>query len=769
MDSRKCRTKTSQTIIIVLTIVLCGPFAKAQYGGGTGGPNDPYLIYTAEQMNAIGAEPNDWDKHFLLCADLDLSAYTRTEFNLIGNDQRPFQGVFDGNHHVISNFTYDVADSNQIGLFGCVEDPNAEIRNLGLANSKIYASESLGVGSLVGHLRSGTISGCYITGGEITGYALVGGLIGRSEGQIVESQTQSIRIRGEQNIGGLVGLNEGRVRACRASGAVKGGGNIGGLVGASAEMFPGDRLVFRSSLCGELFDCHFTGSVIGQGSVGGLVGYSTSHLTQCHADGIVQGNNVDVGGLVGEHDYGTLGTCYSTASVFGETCSGGLIGWIAGGSVVNCYATGNVLGDEYCGGLVGYCSADLTNTYASGRVIGSTYTGGLSGNYWADEKESFWDIQSSGQQERQFEAGLGKTTAQMQTIGTFLTWGESDNAGVWTIDEGKGYPRLAWENRPGAVIGAAVFSDLFDGSGTQDDPYLVRTPGQLYLIGRFPDQWDKHYEMTADIDLAAFANDVFHIIGTSSNPFSGTFDGDYHTISNMILIDLSSDSDYIGLFGYVSGPQAEIRNVGLCNPHIDAREISHYANPATGALVAYFAGRTITNCHVDGGLILGTGQVGGLVGYLVDANMTECHSTATVLGYDTFGGLVGCVQEGGLVENCYATGNVLGYEIAGGLIGLSRGTVRNCYATGTIAGTIATGGLLLGSGEVIASFWNVQTTVQDRTNGSEIGLTTAELQKAETFLAAGWDFVDETANGTEDIWWILEGQDYPRLRWEMNR
>jgi len=26
--------------------------------------------------------------------------------------------------------------------------------------------------------------------------------------------------------------------------------------------------------------------------------------------------------------------------------------------------------------------------------------------------------------------------------------------------------------------------------------------------------------------------------------------------------------------------------------------------------------------------------------------------------------------------------------------------------------------------------------------------------------------MDETSNGTEDIWWILEGQDYPRLWWE---
>ena len=41
-----------------------------------------------------------------------------------------------------------------------------------------------------------------------------------------------------------------------------------------------------------------------------------------------------------------------------------------------------------------------------------------------------------------------------------------------------------------------------------------------------------------------------------------------------------------------------------------------------------------------------------------------------------------------------------------------------------------------------------------------------QMQTASTFLESGWDFVDEAANGTEDIWWILDGQDYPRWAWE---
>ena len=47
------------------------------------------------------------------------------------------------------------------------------------------------------------------------------------------------------------------------------------------------------------------------------------------------------------------------------------------------------------------------------------------------------------------------------------------------------------------------------------------------------------------------------------------------------------------------------------------------------------------------------------------------------------------------------------------------------------------------------------------------GRTTAEMQTASTFIEADWDFVDETENGIEDIWWILEGQNYPRLWWEL--
>ena len=59
-----------------IRLLLCVLFlilpAQAQYGGGTGEPNDPYLIFTAEQMNEIGLHDEDWDKHFNLMTILSI-------------------------------------------------------------------------------------------------------------------------------------------------------------------------------------------------------------------------------------------------------------------------------------------------------------------------------------------------------------------------------------------------------------------------------------------------------------------------------------------------------------------------------------------------------------------------------------------------------------------------------------------------------------------------------------------------------------------------
>ncbi|UCD53057.1 MAG: hypothetical protein JSW27_10530 [Phycisphaerales bacterium] len=301
----------SIVIVCILILALAGS-AGAQYGGGSGRPDDPYLIYTPEQMNAIGADPNDWDKHFQLRADIDLAQYTGAAFNLIGmpgmvtrihgggtaETPTAFAGSFDGNGHTIANFTYRCEELAYIGLFARVDDPNAEIRNVRLSNPDIDAGTGTNVGALVGYLRDGTITSCHVEGGTLLGADNVGGLIGyNDQGAIINCDAGS-NVSGERNIGVLVGRqNRGAVANCRAA-----------------------------------------GSAAGENSVGGLIGSNAGTVTNCYALGTVNGDR-DTGGLLGKTDGGTVTCCYAAGPVAGTSASdtGGLIGWNWGSSVLACF------------------------------------------------------------------------------------------------------------------------------------------------------------------------------------------------------------------------------------------------------------------------------------------------------------------------------------------------------------------------------------------------------------------------------------------------
>ena len=194
--------------------------ATRKYAGGTGEPNTPYLIATAEQMNAIGAAPSDWDKHFRLTADIDLSAYDgqdgRPAFNIIAPDidpeewdfqGTPFAGAFDGNDCTIANFRWADTTGSYIGLFGYVSDPNAEIRNLRLTDPNVSVDEGSCVGALAGYVAQGTIDKCSVEGGSVRGSSRIGGLAGKSTGTTITDCHVECSVVGDRYVGGLVGYS----------------------------------------------------------------------------------------------------------------------------------------------------------------------------------------------------------------------------------------------------------------------------------------------------------------------------------------------------------------------------------------------------------------------------------------------------------------------------------------------------------------------------------------------------------------------------------
>jgi len=467
------KTRLTPTLVLVVTVFLSALPATAQYGGGTGAPDDPYLIFTAEQMNEIGKNyRTDWDKHFELMADIDMSRYVGTDFKIIGSSSNnAFQGVFDGNGNKIRNLTYTSTRRDYAGLFGYIKGDKVEIRNLGLVNPHLDVGTGSYVGSLVGYAREGTITNCYATGISISGSKRAGGLIGYTQdGNITNCDVKGGSVSADEEAGGLAGYNRAEIENCHASCRVSGKTSIGGLVGSNsgpitdstargmisgAEREAGGLVGDNSGL---LTNCSARGDVRSNGSAGGLVGRNHGSMMNCWASGDVTAES-GAGGLAGQSDDGTIDNCYARGAVKGENNLGGLVG--NNRKIVrNSCATGSVAGDRRVGGLVGSNTwpGKVISCYSVGVVTGAEDVGGLVG--FNDEgvvKTSFWDTQTSGRVEMcgrerlgiGCDDGYGQSTALMQRPSTFLDagWdfdGETENGteDIWTICSGLGYPEL---------------------------------------------------------------------------------------------------------------------------------------------------------------------------------------------------------------------------------------------------------------------------------------------------------------------------------------
>jgi len=325
-----------------------------------------------------------------------------------------------------------------------------------------------------------------------------------------------------------------------------------------------------------------------------------------------------------------------------------------------------------------------------------------------------------------------------------------------------------------------VHAQYGGGSGTENDPYLIRTAEQLNAIGAAQSDWNKFFQLRADIDLSEYAGDAFNIIGTGlmNESYSGIFDGNDHTISNFTL--RSTRQNYTGLFGCVSG---QVKNLELVNPDVLAQG-SH-----VGALIGYVDYGIITSCRAKGasvsgddyvggligtckgivfkscstGRVTGDTLVGGLIGRVTDGTINTSYSKATVSGHSEVGGLVGRTShQASVVNNCYATGSVDGDSYVGGLIGqVERGRISNCYSAGNVTGDLYVGGFtgyirVLGS--VIRCFWDTQTSGQPTSAGGT-GKTTVEMQTITTYTDVGWNFVD--------FWTICDQMNYPVFFWQI--
>ncbi|WP_186007712.1 PGF-pre-PGF domain-containing protein [Halanaeroarchaeum sulfurireducens] len=313
-----------------------------------------------------------------------------------------------------------------------------------------------------------------------------------------------------------------------------------------------------------------------------------------------------------------------------------------------------------------------------------------------------------------------------------------------------------------AAVGVSLFAGVTaaspadtsfeSGNGTAENPYEVSNWTQLADVNEDP---TAHYVLVNDLNKSTdgydqYANTTANNgsgwvpLGNSTTTFTGTFNGQWHTIDGL-YID-RPDNLRNGLFGHI-GSGGEVTKVGVTNVNITADQV-------TGAL----AGRNnglITNSYA-------TGEVDGVNG-------------------ERIGGLVGYNEGDGTIENSFSRVNVTSTaEKVGGLVGdNSNAIIKKSYSTGYVDASAAdTGGLTGredGSTTVVDSFWDTETSEQSSSAGGT-GKTTAEMKNVSTFTDTGtdgltspWDFVNDP-NGdtaTADIWAINTSVNdgYPNLQY----
>jgi hypothetical protein len=300
----------------------------------------------------------------------------------------------------------------------------------------------------------------------------------------------------------------------------------------------------------------------------------------------------------------------------------------------------------------------------------------------------------------------------------------------------------------------AQTADEPSGSGTEASPYQIETLNNLYWITQNSTEWSKYYEQTANIDATSTSTwdggAGFTPIGYDyDHPFTGNYDGQNYTISNLYINRPSTDC--IGLFGY-SLALINITNIGLLNCDITG-------NNSTGSIVGYFATNSPTTATTisdsySTGTISGNSYVGGLVGQVVGNVVTinYSYSTCSVGGNRNVGGLVGGFGNG-IVSNCYSNGDVTRKSGAsstwiGGFCGYIEGTtIECCYSIGSVfyegvsdpTDKGFAGGYGMSSGSQNANYFDSEASNQNTdAMGAATPKTTAEMKTQATFT--GWDF-----------------------------
>ena len=335
-----------------------------------------------------------------------------------------------------------------------------------------------------------------------------------------------------------------------------------------------------------------------------------------------------------------------------------------------------------------------------------------------------------------------------------------------------------------------------EGSGTEDDPYLIGTKAQLE---KFRDIVNKENgetgygpafgKLTADIDLECDADHQWTPIGNQNDTYKWHFDGDNHTVSGIYISGTQYTETEKGLFGYVN-PDGVIENVIVDGTISGYDMVGGIAGHSRGLIQNCYNKATISSV-ADTGAVYGAG---GIVGYCENGLVDNCHNLGNISGKVNIGGVIGeasngrvryCSNVGTINATAHGAGGIVGYLYtdtpgktywlqnsynmgavssdydAGGIVGNLAGCyVAYCYNRGNITGNSRAGSIcgLYGGGSQSYGNYYLQGTAATATGqGDDSGyvLTAEQFKDKSKFINDSlWDF---------EVAWRM-GRDFPFLR-----
>lgn len=679
-----------------------------------------------------------------------------------------------------------------VGVINCNEGDNAVAVTYTTANGRItYRSGGEGgFGGLIGFAQSDETD-CDVTVDHVTSLNVlhyagsddfggdgIGGLIGglyTDGGTVIVSNANSSSTidNASESAGGLVGTyydavnldgdEQGpaiRIQYSTATGSVTidpDRGYAGGLVG--------------EAYGGQIADSTARDNAVRGGyDLGGLVGSLwgddlSTQITRSYAKNIVTSTDDDpqgyIGGLVGEAVAATIKDTYANTLIHAQGSPlGGFAGFMEG-DIINSYAASVVSMPEPqggVGGLIGfYNGTDTDAEYGLLHNFSTTILdlnidedgasptdiGGIVGSFNGPSETSFnlntnrYDQDRAGTNACAWEANVAPhtyfcptrsyTTFQgNDTEEPFVMDGDRnwDFIGVWlpVVDE---FPQLR-------QLGAGIAYNITTCQELQDMSRDLE--GHFTLANNI----NCHDEET-DNDASQWNMGVgFLPVGSNDEPFTGTFDGQGHTIEGLYTNSPISDQP-VGLFGVTNGASVE-------NVIFSFTMIGSGSDPVgVAAGVAYDTNfyrvgvnQAMIGAYPDIGI-----PVGGIVGIMFGTPISEDHSSSNIeqsfvsdvqiMAGDNVGGLVGVSVTGSVVDS-YFDGSVTGEGSVGGIAGVNdQGLIISSYAAGTLTADTAAGGLVgANGGFVVLSFAAVHMDVDEDAPliGGLIGLNNGGIESS---------------------------------------